>query len=228
MLDKEGKQVAYGAKGLEALTDITDEHVLPELKEATFIIACDVTNPLCGKEGCSAIFGPQKGASHEMILKMDQWLLHYANLAKAKYPHADAKRKGAGAAGGLGFAFSTFLNGTLRSGIQIVLEETKLEEEIKDADLVITGEGRLDEQTVMGKAPIGVARLAKKYQLPVWGFSGCVTEGAKGCNEAGIDAFFPILRNVVSLEEAMQTEQAIRHLADTVEQVARAVKSIKA
>ena len=199
--------------------------MLPELKECTFRIACDVSNPLCGEQGCSAIYGPQKGATSTMILQMDKWLAYYAALAREQFPHADAKYPGAGAAGGMGFAFLTFCNATLESGIKIILEETHLEKYIRDADVVITGEGRLDGQTVMGKAPIGVARIAKKYEKPVLAFSGCVTKEAVACNAEGIDAFFPILRNVVSLDEAMHTDNAMTNMADTAEQVFRTIQT---
>ena len=214
-------QVPFGAKGLKVLEEITDTYVLPELKECKFKIACDVTNALCGEQGCSAVFGPQKGATPEMICQMDQWLGYYAALAKEKFPKADAKQEGTGAAGGLGFAFLTFTDAVLESGIKIVLEETQLEEYVKDADLVITGEGRMDGQTAMGKAPVGVAALAKKYKKPVLAFAGAVERDARKCNEHGIDAFFPILRGVVTLEDAMKNENAKRNLADTVEQVYR-------
>ena len=130
-----------------------------------FHIACDVTNPLCGEQGCSVIFGPQKGATEQMIKDMDHWLADYAKIAKESFTKAEADKPGTGAAGGLGFAFLTFTNATLKSGVDLILHETKLEEEIKDADIVITGEGCLDAQTAMGKAPIGVAKLAKKYGL---------------------------------------------------------------
>ena len=220
-LDKDGNQVPFGAKGLKVLEQITDTYVLPELKECKFKIACDVTNALCGEQGCSAVFGPQKGATPEMICQMDQWLGYYAALAKEKFPKADAKQEGTGAAGGLGFAFLTFTDAVLESGIKIVLEETQLEEYVKDADLVITGEGRMDGQTAMGKAPVGVAALAKKYGKPVLAFAGAVERDARKCNEHGIDAFFPILRGVVTLEEAMKNENAKRNLADTAEQVYR-------
>ena len=220
-LDKNGNQIRFGAKGLEDLESITTDHVLPELKECTFRIACDVSNPLCGEQGCSAIYGPQKGATSTMILQMDKWLAYYAALAKEKFPKANAKQAGTGAAGGLGFAFLTFTNAVLESGIKIVLEETQLEEYIKDADLVVTGEGRLDRQTAMGKAPIGVAKLAKKYGKTVIAFAGSVERDARECNEHGIDAFFPVLRGITTLEEAMKNENAKRNLADTAEQVYR-------
>lgn len=226
MLDAEGKQVSFGAKGLAELVSITDENVLPELKECTFQIACDVKNPLCGEKGCSAVFGPQKGATPDMITQMDRWLGKYALLTANRYKKADSQYPGTGAAGGMGFAFLSYMNAELRSGVQIVLEETKLEEYVKDADIVVTGEGCLDGQSVMGKAPIGVAALAKKHHKKVIAFAGCVTEDAKVCNQNGIDAFFPILRNVVTREEAMQAENARRNMMDTAEQVFRLIKVI--
>lgn len=224
MLDKDGKQVSLGAKGLSELVSITDDHVLPELKECSFRVACDVTNVLCGKQGCSAIFGPQKGATPQMIEQMDQWLSHYAKLTSDKFEKADAQFPGTGAAGGMGFAFLSYTNAELQSGIRIVLEETKLESFVKEADIVVTGEGRLDGQTVFGKAPIGVADIAKKYDKLVVAFAGCVTEDAVACNEHGIDAFFPILRGVQTLDEAMKPVRARKNMVETVEQVFRLLK----
>ena len=221
MLDKEGNQVSFGAKGLKELASITDDGVIAELKECSFRVACDVTNPLCGEYGCSAVFGPQKGATPEMIIQMDQWLGNYANLTSAKYEKADAKHPGVGAAGGMGFAFLAYTNAVLESGIKIVLEETHLESYVKDADVVVTGEGRLDGQSIFGKAPIGVAKMGKKYDKKVIVFAGAVTEDAVLCNEHGIDAFFPILRRVQTLEEAMDAATARKNMEDTVEQVFR-------
>ena len=220
-LDKEGKQVPFGARGLEVLEEITDTYVLPELAECEFRVACDVTNILCGEEGCSAVFGPQKGATPSMIMQMDKWLEKYAALAEKKCTKINADQAGTGAAGGLGFAFLSFTNAVLESGIKIVLEETSLEKYMENADIVITGEGRLDGQTAMGKAPVGVARLAKKHNIPVIAFAGSVTKEAIACNQNGIDAFFPILRGVTTLEDAMKPENAKANMADTVEQVFR-------
>ncbi len=226
MLDKNQNQVPFGAKGLKELVRITDENVFPKLRECTFRIACDVTNVLCGEQGCSAVFGPQKGATPDMIKQMDKWLAHYAELTTQKYPHANANRAGTGAAGGLGFAFLSYTNAVLESGIKIVLEEIKLEQDIKSADIVVTGEGRLDGQTAFGKAPIGVAEIAKKYNKTVLAFSGCVTEDAVICNQYGIDAFFPILRTIQTLEEAMDSKNAEKNLLFTAEQVFRLIKKI--
>ena len=222
MLDSVGEAVPHNAIGLERLAVIDDSTVLPALKECTFRIA--VTNPLLGQEGCSTVFGPQKGAPPNMIPIMDEWLQHYAELAKAKYPQANPQSPGAGAAGGLGFAFLTFTNAALESGINIVMKETQLEEQIAVADMVITGEGRLDGQSIMGKAPIGVAHLAKKHAKPVIAFSGCVTPEARLCNKHGIDAYFPILRQVSTLSQALEPKNAQQNMTDTVEQVFRLIK----
>ncbi len=223
-LNKNNQSISLGARGLKELYSISAQNVIPELKECTFRIACDVTNPLCGENGCSSVFGPQKGATPQMITDMDLWLKNYAEIAKTVSSKANINYPGAGAAGGLGFAFLTFTNATLERGVNIILDETNLEEYIKDADLVVTGEGRLDAQTVMGKAPIGVAKLAKKYGKKVIAFSGCVTEDACVCNEHGIDAFFPIMRTVVTLEEALKHENAYKNLSDTAYQVFRLIK----
>lgn len=241
-LDEGGKQVPFGARGVENLAAINCEHMLPELKDCDFRIACDVDNPLCGENGCSHIFGPQKGATPRMAEQMDQWMRKYAKLTEEYFQEvkklsADvawnpvdsegnyaSNYPGCGAAGGLGFAFRAFLRGKLEPGINIVLEEIGIETAIKDADIVITGEGCLDGQTVMGKAPIGIARLAKKYGKPVIAFSGAVTEDAAACNQAGIDAFFPILRQVTTLEAAMSPATAIRNMTAAVEQTFRLLK----
>lgn len=224
MLDKDGNDVPFGANGVRSLAQVCTKNVLPSLSGCKFDIACDVTNPLCGELGCSAVFGPQKGATAEDIVQMDKWLNNYAEITRQTFKNADENAAGSGAAGGLGFAFTAYLNGTLKPGVELILEETKLEDYIKTVDVVVTGEGRLDSQTVMGKAPIGVARLAKKYNKPVIAFSGAVTDEATECNKHGIDAFFPILRRVCSLEEAMNTENAARNMADTAEQVFRTLK----
>ena len=223
LLDENGNQVPFGAKGIKEIVTITDENVIPELKECNFRVACDVTNPLCGEFGCSAVFGPQKGADPTMIMQMDKWLETYADLTSEKYVKANAKYPGTGAAGGLGFAFLAYTNAVLESGIKIILEETKLEEYVKDADIVVTGEGRLDGQTVFGKAPIGVAKIAKKYDKTVLAFAGSVTEDAIACNEHGIDAFFPILRRIQTLQEAMDPAKARDNMVTTLEQVFRLV-----
>jgi glycerate kinase len=221
--DEEGKNISYGAEGLSRLAEISDKNVLKEIKECSFKVACDVNNPLCGEKGCSRVFAPQKGADSKMIEKMDTYLKKYAEIAKESFEEADPDYPGAGAAGGLGFAFKSFLGAELTPGIDLVIKETNLEEEISEADLVITGEGKLDAQTSMGKAPVGVAKIAKKYGKRVIAFAGAVTEDARKCNEKGIDAFFPIVRGITTIEEALEKETARRNLEETAEQVARLI-----
>ncbi len=223
-LDKEGNQVSFGAEGLKDISVIKVDNAVKELKECSFCIACDVKNPLCGENGCSVVYGPQKGATPEMVANMDSWLRDYARLTKMVFPGSDENAPGTGAAGGLGFAFVSYLGATLESGIDLVMKETNLENHIIDADMVITGEGRLDGQSCMGKAPVGVAKLAKKYNKTVIAFSGCATDDAALCNEYGIDAFFPILRNPCTLEEAMDTDNAYQNLKATAEQVFKLIK----
>ncbi|MBE7043531.1 MAG: glycerate kinase [Ruminococcaceae bacterium] len=226
-LDEKGNPVGYGANGVKQIAAIQTVGVHPALKDCEFRIACDVKNPLCGELGCSAVYGPQKGATPLMVEEMDGWLHRFAELTKTVNPDADPDYPGSGAAGGLGFAFMSYLGGTLTSGIELVIKETGLEELVKDADVVVTGEGRLDGQSHMGKAPIGVAKLAKQYGKTVLAFSGCVTRDAVKCNDHGIDAFFPILRTPCTLEEAMDAENAFSNMSDTVEQVFRLLKIAK-
>ena len=218
-LDEKNRELGRGGAALKNLKSIDKTRVKAELSDCVFKIACDVTNPLLGPDGASAVYGPQKGATPEMVAELDEALGVYASVADG-----DANFPGAGAAGGLGFAFKTFLGGELKSGVQLVLDETGFEDRVRDADIVVTGEGRLDGQTIMGKAPIGVARTAKKYGKKVIAFSGCVTDDAKKVNAHGIDAFFPILRSVVTLEEALDCQNAAKNLTDTTEQVFRCLQ----
>lgn len=221
LLDHTGNPITPGARGLEHLAVIRTDHVLPELAACDFRIACDVTNTLCGENGCSAVYGPQKGADPAMIKDMDSWLASYAALAREVSPAASPDTPGTGAAGGMGFAFLTFFPAVLESGIRIILDEIRLKEDIQDADLIVTGEGCLDGQTAMGKAPLGVSSLGKKHHKPVIAFAGSVTKDARICNECGIDAFFPILRRITTLEDAMAPEHAASNLRDSAEQVFR-------
>lgn len=226
-LDAEGKQISFGAQGIAHLSKIDGAHIRKELAECLFFIACDVSNPLCGEEGCSAVYSPQKGATPAMIKEMDESLANYAALAAVTYPRADKDYPGAGAAGGMGFAFLSFLGARLVPGVELIVSKTNLEKAMTGADVVITGEGRLDGQTAMGKAPIGVASLAKKHGIPVLAFAGGVTKDAVLCNEKGIDAFFPIVRGVTTLDEAIKKENAHANLRDAVEQAFRLLKAAK-
>lgn len=228
LLDAEGRDIPRGAQGLKKLARIETAGALPALAGCRFRVACDVTNPLCGEKGASAVFGPQKGARPADIPRMDAWLAAYAQIAAKAFPGADPEAPGTGAAGGLGFAFRTFLSGELEPGVQIVLEETRLAEALAGADVVVTGEGRLDGQTAMGKAPVGVARLAKARGCLVLALAGGVTRDAGACNGAGIDAFFPAVRGVTTLAEAMDPENARANLADAAEQAFRLLAAARA
>lgn len=219
--DRNGQDPGEGAQALEKITHIITDDKNPLLKECHFQIACDVTNPLCGPNGATYIYGPQKGVTESQKEELDQAMSHFAAVACDTLGTDYREYPGAGAAGGLGFAFLSFLNADLLPGIDLILQAVGLEEELKDADIVITGEGRLDHQTAMGKAPVGVARLAHKYHARVIAFAGSVTKEAAACNEAGIDAFFPVVRGVTTLEEAMNPEHAKENLTAAAEQVFR-------
>lgn len=222
-LDKDGARITPNAQGLEKLDKIITENILPELNKCRFRVACDVTNPLCGTNGCSAVFAPQKGATKDMIEIMDSSLRKYAEIAAEVSDRADIAFPGAGAAGGMGFAFNTFLSADLQPGVDIIMEETGLEKYIKNADLVVTGEGRIDSQTVMGKCPHGVAKLAKKYNKKVIAFSGIIGDGSEKCNENGIDAYFPILRKIMTSDQALDKTVAGENLSETAYQVFRLI-----
>ena len=219
--DEDGNDVGEGAAALAKIEVIQTENKNPLLSGAKFQIACDVKNPLCGKQGATYIFGSQKGVTEEQKSKVDEAMKHYADVTKESLGCDFADCEGAGAAGGLGYAFLSYLAGELIPGVELILHATGLEEKMKNADVVVTGEGRLDAQTVMGKAPVGVAALAKKYNAKVIAFAGSVAPEASVCNQAGIDAFFPIVRGVTTLEEAMKKENAMENIAATAEQVFR-------
>ena len=172
------------------------------------------------------IFGPQKGASPQDVKVLDDASRSFAAVTRTYTGHDFSQTAGAGAAGGMGFAFLAYLHGRLRSGIQIVLDSIRLAEAVKDADYVITGEGRLDAQTAMGKAPIGVAKLAKQYGAKVIALAGCTTADAAECNQQGIDAFFSIVDKAMPLEEAMNKETALRNMTNTAQQVFNLIRAV--
>lgn len=226
-LDAEGKPAGIGAGALYKVAKICDDKVMPELKDCHFRIACDVTNLLCGENGSTYIYGPQKGVTVELRDELDHAMGAYAQVVKAYNGTDYAKTPGAGAAGGLGFAFLSFLSGELLPGIELVLNAVEMDKAMEGADLVFTGEGRLDYQTAMGKAPVGIAKMAKKHGAKVIALAGAVIEGAQECNEQGIDAYFPILRQVVTLDEAMDPATARKNMVETTEQVMRLVAAVK-
>lgn len=226
-LDQSGERVRQGAGELDKIAVICDDKVLPELNECCFQIACDVTNPLYGENGAVYVYGRQKGVKEEEKQILDEKMQHFARVTERWIGKDNSGYPGAGSAGGLGFAFLSYIPGAeLKPGIEIVLNAIKLEEEIRDSDIVITGEGRLDFQTAMGKVPVGVAALAKRYGCRVIAFAGGVTEDAAECNEKGVDAFFPIVRGAVTLEEAMKPENARKNMTLAVEQVFRLMNAV--
>ncbi len=221
-LDENGAPLPPVFFSIEKVTQIKNDHVPEALKDCHFQIACDVTNPLCGEQGCVYVFGAQKGVKEEEKESMDRAMQSYATCLEKFTGKKLSDIPGTGAAGGLGFAFLWGLPKVkLKPGIDIVLEAVGLTNELKDADVVVTGEGCLDFQTAMGKVPVGVAKTAKNYNCKVIAFAGSVTEEAKNCNEKGIDAFFSILPGVCSLDEAMDTETAQKNMRNAAEQVFR-------
>ncbi len=226
-LDARGAAVGIGAGALGEVASIRTGRVLPELKECRFRIACDVTNPLCGVNGATYIYGPQKGVTEDLRDSLDEAMDSYAQVIRDCLGTDHRESEGAGAAGGLGFAFLSCLNADLQPGIGLVMDAVDMEKTMEGADLVFTGEGRLDGQTAMGKAPVGIAKLAKKHGAKVVALAGAVIEGAEKCNENGIDAFFPILRRIVTLDEAMDPKTAKENMVRTAEQVIRLVSAFR-
>lgn len=202
-LDERGESVGLGGGALQRLVKIDLSDLDPRLHDCRIEVACDVDNPLLGERGAAAVFGPQKGACIEMVAVLERGLQNYARVMLAATGQDVAAMVGGGAAGGMGAAARVFLNATLKSGIDIVLEAVNLEEALRDADLVITGEGRMDSQTVGGKAPVGVARIAKKYDIPVIGIAGVLGDGVEAVHQHGIDAVFSILPALAPLAEVL-------------------------
>ena len=204
LTDANGTDIGYGGGSLMALNSIDLTGLDARLKGCTIRVACDVTNPLVGEKGASRIFGPQKGATEGMILELDANLSHYADVIK-KSLRIDVKQvPGAGAAGGMGAALMAFLGAELKSGIEIVTQALNLEEHIHDCTWVLTGEGRIDSQSIHGKVPVGVANVAKKYHKPVIGIAGSLTQDVGVVHQYGIDAVFSVLTSIGSLEEAFR------------------------
>ncbi|MGB3932729.1 MAG: glycerate kinase [bacterium] len=220
LLDEEGLDIPYGAAGLARLDRIDISSLDRRLAQVEVLVACDVDNPLTGPRGAARVYGPQKGADPQMVEELDQILERFAAIILRDLGKDVKDIPGAGAAGGLGAGLMAFLNGRLAPGVELVLAAVKLEERIqKGADLVITGEGAINEQTVYGKTPIGVAKLAKRYHLPVIAIAGSIEPGAEAVFGAGIDAVVAIPPGPMTLAEAM--EGAGKLVADCAEGVMR-------
>lgn len=220
-LDINGNEIAEGGGAINQLYKINEEHVLTEIKATEILVACDVRNPLTGADGASAIYGPQKGASVEMINLLDSNLEHLATIINNQMNMNVLQIPGGGAAGGLGAGLVAFANGHLQSGFDIVSKQTGLEEAIAKCDLVITGEGRIDGQTAQGKTPWGVAQIAKKYNKPVIGIAGSLGEGFSDLYEQGFQSLFSIAQGPASLQYCI--ENANNLLKTTAEQVFRII-----
>lgn len=219
LLDKEGNELGFGGVELLKLHKIDLSTLDSRIKDINFEVACDVTNPLIGENGASYIFGKQKGASKEDMKVLDKALTNYAEVIKRDLGIDVRYVEGAGAAGGLGAALLVFLNGKLKSGIELVIKHTELEKKLKDADYVFTGEGAIDSQTIYGKTPMGVAMVAKKHGVKTIAFAGKVGDGVENLYDIGIKSIFSIMREVESLDEALKN--GIENLEKATEAVVR-------
>lgn len=221
LLTADGQPIAPGGAGLSTLATIDISGLDPRLAQCRIDVACDVTNPLVGDEGASAVFGPQKGATPEMVVQLDRALAHYAGQIAQDLDLDVLTLEGGGAAGGMGAALYAFCGAHLRPGIDIVTDALHLDALVADADLVITGEGRIDSQTIHGKVPVGVARVAKRYQIPVIGIAGSLTADVGVVHQHGLDAVFSVLHRICSLDEALaeagaNVRMTARNIAATI------------
>lgn len=219
LLDAQGQILKPGGLALAQLARIDLSEMDPRLAGVRFEIAADVNNPLCGPHGASAIFGPQKGASVEQVQQLDQALGHFAGICAQALGKDLRDESGSGAAGGLGFAAKAFLGAQFRAGVEVVADLVGLEEAVRDADLVITGEGRFDAQTLRGKTPFGVARIARQQGVPVIVIVGTLGEGYQQMYEHGVDAAFALASGPMTLEQACA--DAPRLLQDRARDIAR-------
>ncbi|MCW3489454.1 glycerate kinase family protein [Dethiobacter alkaliphilus] len=222
LTDHEGNEIPFGGAALARLAHIDTSRINPLIKDAEILVACDVNNPLTGPTGASAIYGPQKGATAEMVAQLDESLKHYAQIILRDLNIAVEQIPGAGAAGGLGAGIMAFLGGSLRSGIDLVMDTVGFTEKLANCDLIITGEGKLDAQSAYGKVPVGVARKAKEKKVPVVVLAGSVETTAKALHQEGVTAFFSICTGPMKLEQSIS--QTVALLEHTTEEVLRLCK----
>ncbi len=215
----DGDPIQLTGGGLRELTHIDLQDFDPRLQNCDILVACDVNNPLCGDKGASAVFGPQKGATPEDVQLLDGALRQFGLLTEKVTGKMVLESAGAGAAGGMGAALLAYTQARLRPGIEIVLETVQLAHQVSDADLVITGEGRIDSQTVHGKTPMGVAKVAKRFDVPVLALCGCTGDNYQAVYQCGIDAVFAAVPRAMLLEDALKESDF--NLADLAENVAR-------
>ncbi|BET42521.1 MULTISPECIES: glycerate kinase [Atlantibacter] len=226
LLDAQGEQIAGGGEALSQLERIDTRRLDPRLAECRIEVACDVTNPLTGEEGATAVFGPQKGATPDMVRQLDEALTHYGKIIERDLDKSVLTLKGGGAAGGMGVALYAFCGAELRQGVEIVTEALSLDAAVRHADLVITGEGRIDSQTIHGKVPIGVARVAKRYDIPVIGIAGSLTTDVGVVYDHGLDAIFSVIPRICTLDEAL--ENAADNLRMNARNIAAVMKLARA
>ncbi len=222
--NKNNDLLGIGGQVMEQVAHIDSSEVLEELKECNFLVACDVDNPFFGEEGAAYVYGRQKGADDKMIEELDQGLRKLSKTITDKTGKDISNLAGAGAAGGLGGGFVAFLDATLKPGIDIILDEVNLKDAIQEADFVVTGEGRIDFQSVMGKAPTGVSKLCKKHDIPVIAIAGCVADDAIATHDHGIEAIFSTINYPISLANAMDSERAAIFVEKNIEQIFRLIK----
>ncbi|SDN69334.1 glycerate kinase [Paenibacillus sp. yr247] len=225
--DEGGNLVGEGGEALLHISSIDTDHVCSELEQCIFKVACDVSNPLHGPDGAAYVFAPQKGADSAMVMTLDEGLARFANVVFQDLGITVQDIPGGGAAGGLGAAFSGFLKGELQSGIRLVMDALGMEDRLIGADLVITGEGRLDGQTSMGKAPLGIAQMAQKQGISVIALAGGVSKDASVLNELGITAYFPIVSGPMTLKQAMDQDETRDNLRRTMQQLFRMIRAFK-
>lgn len=226
LLDAQGEQIAGGGEAVSQLERIDTRRLDPRLAECRIEVACDVTNPLTGEEGATAVFGPQKGATPDMVRQLDEALTHYGKIIERDLDKSVLTLKGGGAAGGMGVALYAFCGAELRQGVEIVTEALSLDAAVRHADLVITGEGRIDSQTIHGKVPIGVARVAKRYDIPVIGIAGSLTKDVGVVYDHGLDAIFSVIPRICTLDEAL--ENAADNLRMNARNIAAVMKLARA
>ena len=226
-LDENGNELVPNGENLAKIRSFRDDKVVKEISKAKFLIACDVDNPFYGPNGAACVYGKQKGATKEIIKILDNGMKNFSDVIKEIIETDISNISGSGAAGGLGGAFMAFFNAELKPGIDIITEKIELENKINGSDYVITGEGRIDFQSAMGKTPSGVAKLAKKYGIPVIAIGGSVDDEIGNIYDCGITAAFSIIDSPMTLGEAMDTKNAQRLVEKTAEQIFRLIKQNK-
>jgi len=224
-LDASGKELGLGGAILESVHHIDESHVLPELKTCEFIVACDVDNVMYGPSGSAHVYAAQKGADEAMIERLDAGMKQFTQVLKNTLDKDVAMNAGSGAAGGMGGGMQAFLNATLRSGIEIILDQIGFDDHLNNATLVLTGEGRIDRQSLMGKVLSGVSKRCKKAGIPLIALGGGIADELE--EHEGVDAIFSVMRYPMSLEEAMEKNRAEKLVKQSVKEIFRLIKLVK-